>query len=433
MNFNWGILGPGQIESTRRVRTLGLAAATRDFNERAVPGLGSVWFGRQLFLATLGVLVADRAAAAGVRVSCIAAANAIEALACWLALRQGTKSGESRIRGSTRLVGQQDMRFRMVNRPGFYVSQPMRMSTVSALPALGFVDSTGSRFNSFTCNAHGEAFVEAITEGCKPYNQNLLDYLVRWVRGEDLVLDSSAMRRALSPVLPLPLRARALLHARLVHGATGEPPNNRIRRGDALRWVRSRNRGAQPVTWTERPAEITSNAHWADLHAGALFFIARDAASAVLEQIEQEIGTQERRFDIGVGVVLSPLLAAELATLRKAAQAFLATEHQTNDAQTFCSECATASDTDVIKRLVERDGRILRLVGTQIGAGPAFRGGQRKTNDDDAATDTAPPADDPAWPEGLSRRIHNLWWLGLDLEGRMNEWLQPSSEKASHA
>ena len=99
MNYTWGILGPGSVESVRRVRTLQLAATTRDFNERAVPGLGGVWFGRQLFLATLGLRVAERATARGSRAGKIAVANAIEALACWLAIKAGLGAGERRVRG----------------------------------------------------------------------------------------------------------------------------------------------------------------------------------------------------------------------------------------------------------------------------------------------------------------------------------------------
>lgn len=428
MNFTWGILGPGQVESTRRVRTLQLVATTRYFNEQAVPGLGGVWFGRQLFLATLGVLVANRATAKGV--SCIAAANAIEALACWLALKKGVRSGESRVRGSTLLTGQHDLSFRNVNRAGFYVSQPMRMSTVNALPALGFVDATGSRFNSFTCNAQGEAFVDAVAEGCNPYNRTLVDHLVIWLVGNKVGVDSDAMYRALSPVLPLPPQARELLHARLEQGVAGESAESRIRRGDALRWVRSRDRGAAPQIWAQRPVEITSEAHWADLHAGALFFIARDAALAVLDEVELEIGTPERRFD--PGAVLSPQVVAGLTTLRAAAQAFLDTRHPAAEARAFCTECTAASEGAVLRRLAERDGRILRLLGEQIGAGPAFRGGERESAAEDVAADAAPPADDPTWPEGISRRIHNLWWLGLDLDGRMDEWLAPSVDEASH-
>ncbi len=56
----WGMLGPENVHSERRTRTLELGAAVRHFNELAVPGLGGVWFGKQLFLALLGIAVAER-------------------------------------------------------------------------------------------------------------------------------------------------------------------------------------------------------------------------------------------------------------------------------------------------------------------------------------------------------------------------------------
>ena len=56
----WGLLGPEAISSSRRTRSLGIAASVRRFNDLAVPGLGGVWFGKQIFLALLGVAqVAD--------------------------------------------------------------------------------------------------------------------------------------------------------------------------------------------------------------------------------------------------------------------------------------------------------------------------------------------------------------------------------------
>jgi hypothetical protein len=61
MTLTWGLIGPGALPSERRVRTLGVAASVRRFNELAVPGIGGVWFGKQLFLATLGVKVAELA------------------------------------------------------------------------------------------------------------------------------------------------------------------------------------------------------------------------------------------------------------------------------------------------------------------------------------------------------------------------------------
>lgn len=433
MNYTWGILGPGSVESVRRVRPLQLAATTRDFNERAVPGLGGVWFGRQLFLATLGLRVAERATARGSRAGKIAVANAIEALACWLAIKAGLGAGERRVRGTTLLAGKADLSFRSVSRPGFYVSQPMRMGTVNALPALGFADAAGSRFTAFSCNADGEAFIDAVAEGCRPFGRELVEHLAMWVCGETDQVNTEALYRALAPVLPLPPRARELLHTRLEQGAAGEVAEHRTRRGDALRWVRARRRGAPPVTWGARPAEITLAAHWADLHAGALFFIARDAALAVLDALELEIATPERRVAIG-GALPGPVRAG-LAALREAAAAFLQTGHPAEEARRFCTECIAPLDAEVLGHLLDRDGRILRRLGGEACPGPAFRGRVRDADDgadSTVAPDDAPPADDPAWPAGISHRIHNLWWLGLDVDGLMDAWLLPATEEAAH-
>ena len=189
--MKWGILGPGQAVSNRRVRTLDLAAATRDFNERAVPGLGGVWFGRQIYLAALGVCVAREASRAGSKASPITVANAIEALACCLTLQDGApdrkfESLGERVRGRDKLQGKtlEDMVFATVISTNFYVSQPMRMASVNALPALGLVRTKGSRFNSFHCSESGEAFIKAMIDGARPYRRDAIACLVDWVLGK---------------------------------------------------------------------------------------------------------------------------------------------------------------------------------------------------------------------------------------------------------
>lgn len=430
MTIHWGILGPGSIESVRRVRTLGLAASTRQFSELAVPGLGGVWFGMQLFLATLGVLIAERANAQGCRLPKIAVANAIEAIACWLALSGGHRRGDARVRGSTKLAGHADLSFQRVSRPGFYVSQPMRMATVTTLPALGLVKASGSRFNSFACSEEGLAFVEAVCDGYRPFKRSVLDHLVKWVCGDDPRIDNDHLRRALSPLQPLSLAAREQLHARLQQGAAGEPEVDRARRNDALQWVMSRRRGAVPVTWASRPAQIRSAAHWADLQAGALFFMARDAALVVLDELEVEIGSPKRRFVLGAGI--PPRIRASLDVLRPAAQAFLNSENTVSEARAFCIECVSASDEEVLKQLVGRDGRILRRLGTDVCAGPAFKGGEHEAGADEPDPEASRSVEDPAWPEGISQRIRNLWWLGLDLDGLLDAWLGPTDEETAH-
>jgi hypothetical protein len=82
----WGLLGPETLANERRTRTLDLGAAVWTFNDLAVPGLGGVWFGKQLLLATLGVAIGERARNSGQRAQNIEVANAVEAQACWLAL-----------------------------------------------------------------------------------------------------------------------------------------------------------------------------------------------------------------------------------------------------------------------------------------------------------------------------------------------------------
>ena len=56
--MKWGLLGPEMLGSQRRVRTLGLASVVRLFNDLAAPGMGGVWFGKQLLIAALGVALA---------------------------------------------------------------------------------------------------------------------------------------------------------------------------------------------------------------------------------------------------------------------------------------------------------------------------------------------------------------------------------------
>lgn len=430
MTMHWGILGPGSVESVRRVRTLGLAASVRTFNDLAVPGLGGVWFGKQVFLATLGVLVAERAANKGAKVTKIAVANAIEALACWQSLSVASRDG--RVRGSDKLAGRSgaDFRFDNASRPSFYVTQPMRMASVATLPALGLVDASGSRFNAFTCTPAGLDFVEAACAPYRPYNTSVIDFLVKWVLGEVENVDSERMRAALSPLTELPIVARDLLRERLHRPETNALNIHERRRSDALHWVQSRRRGALPANWDEQPSQISDAAHWKDMLSGARFFATQAAAYSLLDNLEMEMPTSKVRFT--VTSVLSPRVSESLALLRTKAQIFLKLEHKDDEANAFCREMVAGSNEDVLRNLVARDGRILRLVGDHIVAGPAFKGGEILETGTDVDGQEAPTIADPDWPEDISYRIRNLWWLGLDLDGDMNQWLNPSDEEATH-
>jgi hypothetical protein len=54
------------------------------------------------------------------------------------------------VRGSEKLRGKADFDFQTLCKPGFYVSQPMRMGTGQALLALGLVRAQGELARSMT-------------------------------------------------------------------------------------------------------------------------------------------------------------------------------------------------------------------------------------------------------------------------------------------
>src|SRR5687767_12463538 len=122
--MEWGLLGPEQLAGSRRTRALGLGAAVRKFNQLAVPGLGGVWFAKQLFLATLGVIVAERLRLTSRNVKTMEIANAIEALACWCAFQSNGWQRDTRLRGVQKLAGKTDLTLAKLRQPRFYVTQP---------------------------------------------------------------------------------------------------------------------------------------------------------------------------------------------------------------------------------------------------------------------------------------------------------------------
>ena len=423
MESTWGLLGPEFLPNARRTRTLGLGASVRHFNDLAVPGIGGVWYGKQLLLATLGVAVAEDARSRGAKVQNIEMANAIEALACWLAFKNNGWSSDARLRGNTKLQGKDDFSFRRVRQRNFYVTQPMRMATVQALPALGFVESDSARFNAFRCLGEGRGFIEKASGSSRPYNRSVIDHLSWWAQMKDERVDTEALRQVLSPLNRLSDEAIPLLRERLIQGGS-ESHEDKKRRGNALAWVESlRKNRLDRLTWAQRPQDI-SEEHWHDLQAGALFFEAREAAIATLDAVEAHIGNQ------GVGQFLSlkkqvpEPLNQSLEKLKSAAKKYLDFKCVDEDANTFCRECLGDEPANILRTLVDRDGHVLRLVGDEIKPGPAFRGAITQVSADDEDQET-PQAGGIPLPEGISYRVRNLYLLNLDMHGELDGWLTP--------
>ncbi|MCL1984840.1 MAG: hypothetical protein FWG59_00125, partial [Betaproteobacteria bacterium] len=391
----------------------------RFFNDRAVPGMGGVWFGKQLLLATLGVALAEKARSQGVKILNIAAANAVEALACLLAFRSNKWTRDYRLRGRMKLHGKnEDFHFRHIQQRNFYVTQPMRMATVQALPALGFVKSDSVRFNAFSCSEAGWNFIEQATKDYRPHNRAVIDQLIRWVHGKALQ-PTLPLEKALSPLVALPDGAKKLLRDRIIQGGDGTREGTKRRR-NALAWV-ERLRGGE--TDDKKPKEI-SDAHWHDLRAGKQFLKVRNAAIALLDTMETYIGKQASGQFLSLKGEVPDVLVGGIDTLNSEAGLFLKMKHQDAEAGEFCRQC-TKKSLDVLHALVERDGHVLRLVGNEVKPGPAFRGTQSHSTSDEGEDENSPPQGDTPLPEGFSERIRNLYLLSLDMDGTLDSWLRP--------
>jgi hypothetical protein len=419
----WGLLGPDELPSERRTRALELGAAVRHYNDLAVPGLGGVWYGRQLLWPALGVVLADGARRSGRHISNIEVANALEALACWLALRYGSTKRDPRLRGVTKLRIDEPCSYKRLSRAGAYVSQPMRMSAVQPLRALGLVSAESDRFNAFAPSTVGVDFLQAACSEFEPvwYKHGVEDFLHRWLSGDIGDAAQDRLHAALTPLKPLPLVAAAALKDLLIKG----PTEQASRRRGALSWVAQVHQGVAVSSWDAAHPPMLSARHWHDLGIGAAFFEVRDRAIEALDSAERAIGPERKPLKLDKKLPDAVAQALQLATeaARRCLQVFRH-EGEHPDALDFCGQLVTGTAADRLQALVQRDFRVLQLRDRAVIPAAAFEGEALRTTDDEAGQDDAPKDDDLPWPKGISYRIRNLHRLHLDLEGQLDAWLQ---------
>ncbi|MCA9123187.1 MAG: hypothetical protein H6822_00155 [Planctomycetaceae bacterium] len=418
----WGILGPERVAIERRSRTLGLGAAVRAFNDLAVPGMGNVYFGKQLVLAVLGIAVAQHIRERGGKAQNIETANAVEALACFLAFEQNKWSSDIRLRGVSKMSGKPVPTFEAARKRNFYVTQPMRMATIQPLREIHLVEARAERFNAFAIAERGQSLIDQF---CDEYPQvyhsrNVFRRLCDWASGDSRKLTS--LTEALSPCQPLPDNVRAKLRTYIVDG----DDHGAKRRKAVFEWVKSF--GWQPIELTAgRPAQL-DEAHWNDIESGAAFFAVRDAAIALLDAVEEQMGDSSVP-KLFLGQALPDNLKPWIDDLGRLAQAFIDRSYDpspANDASRFCRECLETGH--VIENLVERDGRVLKLVDGAVIPGSAFRGragSGLEVNSTEEEEESAEAHTHEAGTFGsFSPRIWNMQLLAMDLDGSLSDYLE---------
>lgn len=425
----WGLLGPEKLATTRRTRTLDLGRVVRRFNERAVPGTGGLWFGRQAYLTALSVVVAERVTVRGQRCSNIEMANAIEAVACMIGYASNGRAADPRLRGRNKLPAGGAPSFAVARQRGFHVAQPMRMSTAQALPSLGLAHAAGSRFNAFSSSDAAVAFIDACADGAKVgRNNSVVEHLEYWADGSGLSLGSGGLRAALDPTRPLPVSACKLLQRALEEGGSLDPAD-RARRQNAWRWVARLQQSASAADRIDHhagPAELEAD-HWHDVRAGAYLFRVRDAANAVLDCVEGILATRQGKTRLPLDGPLHKDVAVHLAQLAGHARAFLALGHGDDEANRFSRECE-AGDADTLRALLRRDDHVLRLLDDGAQPGPAYTGHPPALSQDngDPQEETGLGAYVTSLPDGCSYRLRNLYLLHMDVHGLLGPKIDAS-------
>ncbi|MBY3231717.1 hypothetical protein HFO19_28700 [Rhizobium laguerreae] len=391
----WGMLAPDTIVSQRRQQNLGLAAAVRHFNDRAVPGIGGMWFSMPILWSVLAVSIAEE-----LSVRALPVGNAVEAR---IMLEAIYGPQDPRVRGARKMLGVKDSSFRNLSRSGTYVVQPIRMAMVQPLVALGFV--YGSRYGAFRINGTGKEMLalEAMKEPRR--------LLGEWACGRQPNGLKEVLKR-LSPTGTVPEAVRKLIRARLIGGT--DP--GAVRRRNLARL------GSGPSAAhleNEIPLHGIEHDHWSDLRAGAAFMDLRDAALAVLDELEQHLqkmrdDNQPARLSAAeaVAIVSKPLAALRAFAKQKGD---LIDQGREASSRNFVKEIRTQPDALFLQKLAGRDSTVVCWRKDAITLGPAageIRGNTETDNNNN------PPEESDFAPQLF--RLYNLHCLVTELSGRAN-------------
>lgn len=393
---SWGTLAPEDLPALRRQQDLGLAAAVRHFNDRAVPGLGGLWFPMPLVWSVLAVSLANQ-----LKRSALPVGNAIEALA--MHAHRDLRNG--RLRGGRKLQGMEDRSFANLTRTGVYVVQPIRMAMVQPLVALGFVH--GSRYGAFRIDAAGERLLAL------PVVAEWRGAIEAWAKGGA----PSRKLQDLSPLAEVPRDIRKLIHARLLDGH-GPSDAGAARR----RALISRGKGPRAADLqANEPLPGLDPDHWSDLRAGAAFMDLRDTALKVLRGIEDEL-LRKRDANAPLRLTLAEaksVVAPQIDTLHQMANQLgdrILAACETHSSA-FVKECQNPNTEALLRRLVERDMSVISLRDEALVPGPAA--GDLRSNATPGEGETAPNQADTEFAPQLFR-LRYLHYLTEELRGRKN-------------
>ena len=370
---NWFLADLSEYSATRALLDLGLRSADQHFRELVVPGIGSVWFVRQLSWTTAAIRMVEHH---GVKsFTKTDAAHAIEALACKAEYLHDKES--LRIRGKRAFDKDPDGNVTRsaaaLVKPGSYVSTTFRQGTTRALTSLGL--ATGGRFRQFCLTPAGASLADEILKGSGfgSGNRNLASSLKGWF--DDSTASGwqwNSVQRALSPNSPTKSE-RDIVAGRLFNVME----DNASKKRTVLRDIFEGKKTFPDPDLVVGPAlkargELNQANELSLARAFGNFF---DGALTVVR------GTT--RLLANVNMVSADKLANQdpvaeaIEELKLRAQTFrdhpLCTQYGHVDARHFATMVTSLSGAGIILDLATRDGRILQRLDASVARGDLFR------------------------------------------------------------
>jgi hypothetical protein len=419
----WFSPAPNHRTNERIRLDFGLRKADLFFRELVVPGLGRVWFVRQLSwpLAALAIHVELKKQGKNAPKP-TAICHGIEALACKLQYKFEPQSDGPEKAKSFRILGRRAFgrdaelktwSFDQLHRASNYVRNTHRQSATRALRVdggLGFV--SGPRFDLLQLEPIGVDLANTFLEQ-KVGRSTLRKCLCGWLSGKyEIPKEPKVLHEVLSPEHTTQAEFECV-KSRLLDTST-EESNKRLNLKNAMQTYKQAEPNIekiveylQQVKKGEQVKEIV-----AALAFGAMLDRARDALAALTCLVEPARG--------GIpldDVAKNKTVNETVADLKNVAESFLV---KSKDARVeektsleFAKAIKNANDKKVIEFLVQRAGGVLGISGDSIIRGNLFR--LIKTADDADDIDEGADSIEPD-RTGRTFRIANLHSLLQDIK-----------------
>lgn len=383
MTSVWFSPAPSEITVSRISLDFDLRAADLFFRELVVPGLGRIWFARQLSWPLAALALHEELASHGSNApKPTAICHGIEALACKLEYFVDPQNPSPRILGRrafSRDADQELWSFHRLRQASNYVRNTHRQAATRAVRVdggLGF--ARGSRFDLLELEQVGRDLANAfLDQHVGQGSTTLRKWLVGWLCGEKkLPASRDSFLRALSPEHPTQEETERV-RARLLDADTQNRKEVKERRQRLASAVG--RAAAEPDIEGTVIVRLRAAGH----REQANEVIAARAFGAVLDRARDAVAILTRAVEPARGGVKLATLATDPGIKRAFKDLRSATKNYVEKANTarvneptsrvFADAVAAADDGEVIRLIVRRAGEVLGLADGAVIRGALFR------------------------------------------------------------